>query len=302
MRFRVYAPALHALADAGFETLILKGYPLAVQYYGDLAARPMADLDLLVPRQQVFPALGVLACLGWTAIEAVELTPAILDLKPSHGLRNAEGIQLDLHWHVLHYCLDEGVAARFWSASEPLRINGVDTRALSAEDQLLHVCAHGLACNEVPPIRWIADALTIIGSRAVGLDWDRLLARAELTHTGLQLHATLSYLRDEFRSPIPDRVIRNLARLPASPARRGLFAALTRGGLWGNAGLLWYGFRVNERHGSSWWNPLAFLDYVRVMTGQPGHWQVIRWALSRIAARLSRRLVHSAGPLRRSTR
>lgn len=43
------ADAASILADAGIPVLVLKGVPLAKEYYEDFGARPMSDADLMVP-------------------------------------------------------------------------------------------------------------------------------------------------------------------------------------------------------------------------------------------------------------
>jgi len=46
--FYQMAAVLTALQAAGLDTLVLKGTPLAIQYYQDIGLRPMGDFDLLV--------------------------------------------------------------------------------------------------------------------------------------------------------------------------------------------------------------------------------------------------------------
>jgi hypothetical protein len=47
--FRRVSEVLSALADAGVPTMVLKGIPLAIVYFGDPGAWPMDDGDVLVP-------------------------------------------------------------------------------------------------------------------------------------------------------------------------------------------------------------------------------------------------------------
>jgi hypothetical protein len=286
VRFRVCADVLKALHGAGIETLLLKGCPLSILHYQDLAARPMSDIDLLVPKHSAFRAIQVLADLGWSADGDLPMSEAILDLVPGRSFVNADGIQLDLHCHVLHFGLAEATTRRFWEASVPLKVNDVMTRTLCPADQLLHVCAHGLMWNEVPPVRWIADAMMIIGSAGETLDWDRLLAIAPDCNAGLQLHEALSYLRSEFNADIPERVIEGLEKSVSTRAQRGLFATLTHGGRWRGARVLWYGFVLSERYARSSHNPRAFLEYLRIVLGKEDSRQVLQWAARRTWSRI----------------
>ncbi|MEI7781219.1 MAG: nucleotidyltransferase family protein, partial [Planctomycetota bacterium] len=56
--------ALSTFADAGIDTLLLKGAALAAGTYRD-GHRPMNDLDLLVRRDQAAAAIAALVAAGW---------------------------------------------------------------------------------------------------------------------------------------------------------------------------------------------------------------------------------------------
>lgn len=286
VRFRVCADVLKALHAVGVRTLLLKGCPLAILHYQDVASRPMSDIDLLVPKESAFQAIQVLADLGWTADGDLPVSDAILDLVPGRSFVNGDGIQLDLHCHVLHFGLSEAITNRFWEASVPLKVNDLVTRTLCPGDQLLHVCAHGLMWNEVPPVRWIADAMMIIRSSGHSLDWNRLIAFAPDCNAGLQLHEALSYLRREFDADIPESVIDGLHKGLSTRAQRGLFQTLTHGGRWRGARVLWYGFVLSERYAGSRRSPLAFLEYLRIVLGKEDSRQVFRWAVGRTWSRI----------------
>ena len=63
--FHAFKPMLAALEGHGIRTLLVKGAPLALTYYRNYAVRPMADADVVVPRDQVPRALEILESLGW---------------------------------------------------------------------------------------------------------------------------------------------------------------------------------------------------------------------------------------------
>ena len=66
-------PALKALKQAKVRVLLLKGIPLGVQYYKNVALRPMADVDLMVPREERQKAAKVLISLGFTLKDKIDL-------------------------------------------------------------------------------------------------------------------------------------------------------------------------------------------------------------------------------------
>jgi hypothetical protein len=213
----------------GIPTLVLKGAALSVLHYRDKGSRPMADFDILVPEDLARDVIGRLQRDGWSAVAYFAQAPqntyfyrhihGTLLTHPDHG-------EFDLHWHVLHAATFRGADGAFWDDSVPLPLNTIATRALNPTDQLLHACVHGFSATEVAPIRWIADALTIL--RTSQVDWDRLVKLAQHLRVSIPLAATLRFLRDTFQAPIPGGVIGQLASVRADASERRYFARLSK--------------------------------------------------------------------------
>jgi Uncharacterised nucleotidyltransferase len=212
-RIAAGARALSALSQAGIETMVLKGAALAHRYYKDLGVRLMYDVDILVRPQSARLAAEVLLSSGWT-----QLLPLDLDvlLPVSHGTMFRDGKHgVDLHWYATWAPASED---DFWSAAEPIEIGEARTLAQCPADQLLHMCVHGIWTDGVP-IRWVADAVTIIHSEPA-LDWDRLVDRGRARAVSLPLRDALTYLRNTFEAPVPGDVLRSLNRAPAGLLER----------------------------------------------------------------------------------
>jgi hypothetical protein len=291
MRFRACRAMFETFAGSGIDMLLLKGYPLAAQYYRDLGARPMADIDVLVPRQRAMDAIRLLAAHGWisTCFGARGVDDDMLDVKASHGFTDGRGGEIDLHWHVLQATLDERVDAEFRDGSVPLQVRDLHFRTLNPGDLLLHVCTHGLVCNDVSPIRWVADAMAIL-RQAPSIDWGRLVRIASLSNTTLQAQAAFTYLRETFDADVPAWVADELARIPVSTVRRRLHAVQLSPGILGGVHADWYRYHADvadRKPGYSARSPLAFLRYLRVLQGKDGLWQVLTWGGSRLVYRLS---------------
>ena len=282
------AKVLQALHDAGIDALLLKGCPLALRFYADLGERPMNDIDLLVAPGDALAAARVLGELGWRP--DAPLSGSTLAHAHAHGFRRERSsAELDLHWHVLYFCQDQAVTRRFLEAAVPMRLNGVATRTLCSADHLLCVCLHGLMWDEVPPMRWVVDAMLLLRSDAQPIDWPRLLAMARACRGSLSLHAALSYLRERFDVAVPEAVLEELACTPTTRLEREIYAALTHGGNWRNARLLWLGFQARQEADSGHAFDLAgFLEHLRIANHHRSSWQTLRWAGSRTLARLAR--------------
>jgi hypothetical protein len=73
-----------------------------------------------------------------------------------------------------------------------------------------------VAWNPIPPIRWIADAITLINSDDFTIDWQRLINMAQKHYFSLRLKKGLRYLHDIFCPNIPPNVIKTIINLPVS--------------------------------------------------------------------------------------
>jgi hypothetical protein len=215
--FHHMAALLRSLHDAGIETLVLKGAPLVVSFYRNYGVRPMTDFDVLVPTRQASAAVHLLQSLGWLPADRWPETfhEAYVTVGNALGFKDAAGGQLDLHWHVLPECCRPDADDVFWAGAGAVEIDGVATQTLNAADHMLHVCAHGMKWDPVAPIRWVADAMTIMKS-GVALDWDRLAAETEKRRLVWPLKEALRYLRETFDAPVPSRILDRIESIPAS--------------------------------------------------------------------------------------
>jgi hypothetical protein len=228
LRFRSIAPALHALAAAEVDALVLKGTAFAIAFYPDMGLRPMLDCDLLVRPGQLGRALEALAPAGWAPHEALPQSYA------AHAqeldVLSTEGAVIDLHWHIAQWLVppDDPWNAddQYWNRSMAIEVSGAPARALDPTDAVLHSIVHGARHGWRDAPQWVADAVVI--ARANPVDWDRIAATALARGIALPVGAALRYLADTFAVAVPAAVG---ARLDVStPARsRRMFALTGRG-------------------------------------------------------------------------
>jgi len=222
MLFERATVVLRSLEEARISTMVLKGAALAVAYYGDLGLRGMLDFDILVPDNRALDAMRVLKTLGWHGTYHREPEKRI-DVTHSVPFRDPTSRQIDLHWHVLTECWHADDDRGFWQHSVPMEVNGVETRRLDPTDQLAHICVHGRKWDDPPPIRWIADAVTILRLHGPSIDWDRFIRNLEYRHLVLPGLEALEYVRGHFDSPVPDAVIHRLRETRTSRVDRFIY-------------------------------------------------------------------------------
>lgn len=201
--------SLRLLHDANIQTMVLKGAALAGTVYAEPALRPMEDFDVLVARSDFARAADVLRGNGWSFHPPLPDPDAHFVFQHAVGLRREGGGDLDLHWSASGLPLDGESAQTMWASSCELRIGDCETRMLGAADQLLQICAHATLLNEqIPPIRWAADAFHLI--HAAPFEWQPLLALARERRLSRVLRLCLGYLRDGLDVAIPGNVLRTL--------------------------------------------------------------------------------------------
>lgn len=209
-------PLLQAYEQAGIDAIVLKGLALIARFYRDPGLRPMGDVDVLVPASRVEQATTLAVALDWQPRH--RLTRAFRRVKHAGPLDHPAGLACDLHWRIFEEAGASGADEELRAAAEPVVFQGHRLRVLSPTDQLFHVCGHAARWGPVPPIRWVADAVTIL--REGPMDWPRFVAHAVGRRFVLRMRSMLAYLREGYDVAIPSAVEADLARQPISTLER----------------------------------------------------------------------------------
>ena len=227
LAFHRAAVLLKLLARAGIPTLVLKGAALIPLYYGEAGVRPMADFDLVVRPEEALATIRLLERSGWERDPGLPLTPGFISVHYSWHFRLPAAAELDLHWYIFDQCCYPNADVESWESSVPVEIEGFPARALNPTDQLLHTCVHGAEWNPVPPLRWIADAMTIFDRAAAQIDWQRLLRQTKERRLVPAVRDTLTYLRKRLDAPVPDALLSALRNAPVSFIERREYRSRT---------------------------------------------------------------------------
>jgi len=161
-------PVIEGLRARGIPTLLLKGAALIAVYGDDWGARPMYDVDLLIPSTSADGALELLTELDWVPEQgqsAAWVRWRELPRRHAWGFTHGDG-RLDLHWHVLSDSIGSRSDETFWANARSIEVRGAETRALDLADLLVHVLVHGTLTQNAPPIQWIADSVMVVRAAA----------------------------------------------------------------------------------------------------------------------------------------
>jgi len=230
------------LDDAGIPVMLLKGIPLALEYYRNIGVRPMGDLDLAVPLEFARRAVELMIAEGW-APEATPLkgtmTPGRIKgsgwspgpraiaafngqyfhVRHAHGFRKPNGLGIDLHWHIFQEDCDPHSDDNTWAGARP-GIHGPFAFLIPpAHEHLLLILAHAARWNPLPLIHWVADAATLVKT-SPELDWEKFVAAAVRRRRTCAAVELLGYLAKRFHAAVPEKVLQALSSHPDTQKSR----------------------------------------------------------------------------------
>ncbi len=217
-------PLIRALGESGIPTMLLKGAAVVHHTGGEVALRPMDDIDIAVPVAHVHAAFAVAAEVGFVP-DGPALSPAELDISAAllHalGTRNALHALVDVQWHMLPDGLHPEADRDFWMGAQPAQLGGAECSVSSREDTIVHAVAHAARPETDPSLRWAADLAALVQSApARGIDWDRVTSQARRHRLALQTAQALEVVHRVADVAVPVDVIGSLSRSRVPVAER----------------------------------------------------------------------------------
>jgi len=215
------ASILQACAQSRTPCIPIRGLALAEQLYGDITARPMSDIDLLVPRQALTEVRTILKGLGYREMEhrtgfSETYNYTLEFLKDRHG-----PIVVEPHWTLTYPpFVDRIDMDAVWARSVRGLVGGVETALLCRADLLLHLCCHVTHWRERAPLLWFYELDQVARQVDRAGDWPLVVSIARQSRQTPFVGQIMEELRRRFLTPIPDQVVARLARsVPIEPRR-----------------------------------------------------------------------------------
>ena len=224
------AKILKALQQKNIPVIPLKGTYLAQTVYSNIALRPMADIDILVKKNDLLKAREQLLGLGYSPSREIDIE--IVQTYSQHlpPMVKQDSPPVELHWTLeaptTPFTIDiEGL----WRRAQPIFIAGADALTLSPEDLLLHLClhtsAHHLYSNG---LQAFCDIRETIRHYRDELNWEILQNRASEWGAGNAVYLTLSLAKSLLDADVPDALLDRLkpekeTRLPLADAEQLIF-------------------------------------------------------------------------------
>jgi hypothetical protein len=241
---------LVALAARGVAAIPVKGITLATRYYGDLALRPIHDIDLLVQRAEIGQAGKILKGLGYA--------PQHKDLRPGNfaalfetdlGYARDVGPKVELHWELTHCAAyRRGLSAGdAWRRAQVTELHGRTIQHLSPGDELRFLCVH---CTVDHPVAhagirliWLVDIAELVRALPNEWDWPGFVQETIALELATPVAVALAHCQALLDLDLPPDALQALRTAAAAPeertrwrtARPDLFGA---DGLWAHVGAL----------------------------------------------------------------
>lgn len=162
-------------AEAGITAVWLKGVPLSLTVYPAPGARPMGDIDVLIPRAQVKPALALIR-----AVTGVPPAALSTDIEARVPIGPHSQGRMDVHWDLLPQMHLRRKTDLHWFISQQQAIahDGITLQTLRPEAHLLYLCAHAeIAHRGALALRHHFDLHRLI-TQTPAFDWGLALERA----------------------------------------------------------------------------------------------------------------------------
>lgn len=165
---------LSALVEAGVRVIPLKGVWLAERVYADAACRPMCDIDLLVPPEDLHRARAVFERLGYAT------AAGDAGGEDAHHVcyqRPRAPMPIELHWSLWdtgNDAVGRPDPSNMWAGLREELLHGVPLRVFPPERHLVHLAQHILKHRLTVPARAYLDLVLLCRRYAPSLDLELL--------------------------------------------------------------------------------------------------------------------------------
>jgi hypothetical protein len=209
--YRHFRGAANQLQQHNIDFLVLKGPALAYLVSPEPAIRYFNDLDLMVRERHWSEVNTALELAGYMNLEGFPSPPPKIMPQAIHHetkyFHNQSDFVIDIHYEDL---LHDNLAARdidgFWSRAVSIPIEGLVIKALSLEDQLLHLCGHAHK-HGYTHLYLLADLLFILRDHASQLDWAAFLRTVALEEAQVPVYYSLRLVAHLFDVSPPAGVL-----------------------------------------------------------------------------------------------
>jgi hypothetical protein len=204
---------VHVLNDAKIPVILLKGAALAIGVYGNIALRPMADIDLLVRKENMSRTEELFLEHGYEIHDHADSY-----LRHATFTREDSGwpCRVEVHRHMVSSAYYRRSIPEKWLWPDPIEviIDNASSLRLSPDAAIFHASLHVLDHIAIEStLLWLWDIVEI--SQCHDIDWDTLADRTIKFKIVLPIRSMLLECKELLDLPIPDDVLERMFALGA---------------------------------------------------------------------------------------
>lgn len=209
---------VYELHKANVPVILLKGAALAQRVYGNIALRPMGDIDLLVPTGMMPRIEDALAELGYLILHRADPL-----LRHATFTRTDRGVtlHLEVHQHIVSSPHYRAAIPEEWLWQRPieLSIGNVPGLMLSPEATTVHCCLHYLDHISIEGgLLWLWDIVEV--ARNLPVDWQSMADISAAFRIALPVRAILLKCRELLGLAVPEHALSTILSLQPGFAER----------------------------------------------------------------------------------
>ncbi|HEX8035462.1 MAG TPA: nucleotidyltransferase family protein [Ktedonobacterales bacterium] len=224
------------LQQRGIRSVCVKGVPLALRCYVDLAHRPMGDIDLLIEPGAAAAVESLMRELGYYAVLGMDRPLSFASLRNrALVFERKGGTIVEFHWSLsaLPPYAQRFEAVNVWRRIQPMPIKDSIVWRLHPYDELRYLCFHYAVQHQAQRLLWLVDIAELLTSAThdagaeAPWDWAEFTAETIALDLALPMALALVRARDLLGTAVPEDVLLQLSHAAQSrPERAGWRAAL----------------------------------------------------------------------------
>jgi len=211
---------LKIFSNAGLQVIVLKGAVLAEKIYGNLALRPMTDVDLLVKKEDLIFLDEQMKILGYRpsdiSVKDIDFSSGYLTTIDYRSL-SPNSPSFHVHWHFVNSSIPNESYIKsikiedIWRDAEKTNIADVETMVMAPHHLLIHLSEHALrVTHSLSKISFFCDIGEVVNSYQERLDWDRLLKESLKFNLNRMVYISLYFASRFLETKIPENVLLKL--------------------------------------------------------------------------------------------
>lgn len=183
--FTALGKFLESLKNAELQVIVLKGGALAETIYGNLALRPMSDIDLLVKKEDLLSVDKQLNMLGYRpsdiSVNDIDFSSTYLTTL-DYRSSSKDSISFHIHWHFINSSvpnesyINHVKIERIWQDAKKAEIANVETFVMAPHHLLIHLSEHALrVTHSFSKYSYFCDIDRVIHFYKDSLNWESLI-------------------------------------------------------------------------------------------------------------------------------